>query len=172
MMFKGVAKGFTLVELILYIAASVVMLVGLTTTYSVVTLSRLKTEVVAEVEQQGAFVMQRISSQVMNAEGINSPIPGIPLTSLSLNVFDPGADPTTIALYPGGVMQLRRGTADLVPLTNNKVVVSNVAFYNLSRSGTPGTVRATFKLSYAGGGRKELTYERTFYVSANLRLGY
>ena len=57
-----------------------------------------------------------------------------------------------------------------IALTNSRIVASNLTFTNLSRAGTPGTIRIQFTLTHINpSGRNEYNYNKTFYGSASLR---
>lgn len=59
---------------------------------------------------------------------------------------------------------------DISDLINSRVTVSNLTFSNLSRPGTPGTVRIQFTLTHINPeGRQEYNFSKTFYDTATLR---
>jgi type II secretory pathway pseudopilin PulG len=69
-----------------------------------------------------------------------------------------------------GAMQVKEGTAAVVPLTNGKVELSNLSFKNLTRSGTPGVVQISFTISRLNpNNRNEYDYQKTFVGTAALR---
>lgn len=107
--------------------------------------SRVKNQTISEVEQQGNQVMQRITQAGRNATSIN-------FTS----AFDLSAG------------TIRENT---IALTNSRVVASNLTFQNLSRAGTPGTIRIQFTITHVNPqGQIEYDFSKTFYGSASLRL--
>jgi len=162
-------RGFTLVELLLYLAIASIML--FTTTLFLQTLleSRVKNQTITEVQAQGLQVMQIMTQTIRNAEAITSPVAGASALSLTLDVVQAGDDPTVFDLSSGTV-QIKEGAAAVVPLTNSRVTVSDLNFQNLSRSGTPGTIRISFTLTHINpSGRNEYNFSKTFYASASLR---
>lgn len=69
-----------------------------------------------------------------------------------------------------GAAQIKEGAAAAIPITNSKVLVSNLSFKNLSRPGTPGIVQISFTISRANpNGRNEYSYEKTFTTSVAVR---
>lgn len=162
-------EGFSLVEILLSIGIAALILVSLSFALSQVLESRVKQQVIAEVEQQGVQVIQLITQSIRNANSINSPSISTSDTTLSLNVVEAAADPTLFNLS-SGVIQIKEGTASPVALTAAPVTASDLTFSNLSQTGTPGTVRIQFTLTYSNpAGRQEYDYSKTFYASASIR---
>lgn len=66
-------------------------------------------------------------------------------------------------------LQIKEGSGIVVPLTNNKVMLSDLTFKNLSRSGTPGVVQVSFTVSRVNNsGKNEYDYQKTFTGTAAL----
>jgi len=146
--FKMSNKGFSLIELIIYISLVSVILLSITSFSFTLLNARSRNEVIAEVEQQGVLAMQKITQTVRNAEDINSV------------VFDAAND----------ALRITRNGGVPVDLTNSRVLVSDFSFDDLSRPGTPGLVRVQFTVSHKNPGAKALfEYSKTFYGSASLR---
>lgn len=162
-------KGFTLLELLLYIATSAAILLIISGFLSVLLRARIKNQTVADVESQGQAVMRVITQTIRNSALVNSPAQGASLTSLSLNTYTPISSPTIIDLS-AGTLRIKEGAAAEIPITNSRVVVSGVSFQNLSRTGSPGTIRVQFTLTRINlSGRSEYDYTKTFTSSASLR---
>lgn len=162
-------KGFTLIELLLYISISSIIL--LVSVFFLQTLleSRIKNQTIAEVEQQGVQTMQLITQTIRNADSIVSPGQGVSANLLSVNTYTGALNPTVFDLS-GGVIRIKEGAAAVVPLTNSRIAVSALSFFNLSRASTPGTIQIQFTLVYVNStGRNEYNYSKTFTGSATLR---
>lgn len=67
--------GFTLLELLLYVSISAVLLLSTVEFLDALLRSRVKNMVIAEVEQQGAQVLQQVTQAVRNSEAITTPAP-------------------------------------------------------------------------------------------------
>lgn len=163
-------RGFTLIELLLYIAiVSVVVFViaGLITS---VLQSRVKNQTVADVEQEGAYVMQLITQTVRNATAVNSPAIGASSASLSVNVTSAPSSPTVFD-SSAGVLRITEGAGSPVSLTSSHVTVSSLLFKNLSVAALPqGSIRISFTITHVNtSGRNEFTYSKTFTGAADLR---
>lgn len=137
-------KGFTLIELLLYVSIIGAIIFSVAGFLSLLMQSRVKNQTIAEVEQQGVQVMQIITQTGRNATDINFP-----------SAFD----------LSGGVIH-----ENTIALTNSRVDASALTFQNLSRAGTPGTIRIQFTLTHVNSsGRNEYDYTKTFYGTASLR---
>ncbi len=166
---SNVHRGFTLIELLLYLGLASVMMLTLAVFFSTMLSARVKNQAIAEVEQQGVQVLEIITQAIRNADAVNSPAVGASASVLSLDMFPVADDPTVFDLVSGAV-RITAGAGAAVALVNSRVTVSGLAFQNLSRSGTPGTIRITFTLSHVNPtGRNEYEYSKTFYGSASLR---
>jgi prepilin-type N-terminal cleavage/methylation domain-containing protein len=163
------SRGFTLIELLLYVSiSSIILLVSIFFLQTLLE-SRIKNQTIAEVEQQGLQIMQLITQTIRNSDSINSPALGVSATSLSVNTITGGLNPTVFDLS-GGVVRIKEGSAAVVPLTNSRITVSALSFFNLSRMGTPGSVRIQFTINYVNSvGRNEYSFTKTFISSATLR---
>jgi Tfp pilus assembly protein PilW len=161
--------GFTLVELLLYVGISSAILLATSIFLSVLLESRVKNQTISEVEQQGVQVMQLITQTVRNADLINIPTIGASGASLSVNNSLASTTPTVFDLS-GGVIRIKEGANVVINLTNSKVTVSNLSFFNLSRTSTPGVVKIIFTLSSVNpSGRNEYSFSKTFVGSAAIK---
>jgi len=163
------SRGFTLIELLLYVSiSSIILLVSIFFLQTLLE-SRIKNQTIAEVEQQGLQIMQLITQTIRNSDSINSPAQGASAASLSVNTYTGVLNPTVFDLSHG-VIRIKEGSAAVVSLTNSRITVSALSFFNLSRIGTPGTVRIQFTINYVNSvGRNEYSFTKTFTNSATLR---
>ncbi len=163
-------RGFTLLELLLYIAVSSVVLGVVASFYSTLITARIKHQTITEVEQQGEQALRLITQALRNAESITSPGGGSSGDTLVLDMYDSVDDPTTFDLSSGSMRACRGSGCTATAITGSTVTVSGVTFQNLSRASTPGVVRITFTLNRSTtSGRNEYDYSKTFYASASLR---
>jgi len=162
-------KGFTLIELVLYVGVTSIMLLVIVVFLANLLQSRIKNQTIAEVEQQGIQVMQIITQTTRNAENITAPLIGTSASSLTLDVLAGANDPTVFDLFEGTV-RIAEGNSSAVSLTNSRVVVSNLIFQNLSRADTSGIIRIQFTLTHINPeNRNEYNYQKIFIGSATLR---
>lgn len=156
------SRGFTLVELLLYVGIIGAVVLSMAGFLSLLMQSRVKNQTISEIEQQGIQVMQIITQTVRNAGNINSPTQGQTADSLSID--------STVFDLSTGTIRIAEGTSSPIFLTNSRVTASGLTFQNLSRTMTPGTIRIQFTLTHINPeGRQEYNYNKTFYGSATLR---
>lgn len=164
---KNQPKGFTLIELILYIGISSFILLSITLFATLMIQGRIKSEVINEVEQQGYQVMQLITQNIRNAKNINNPASGESETLLL--GMDGDTDPIQFILKDS-TLYIQEGGGEMIHLTNNQVEVSKLNFVNNSRSNTPGAIHIEFTLSHKNSSEKnEYHFQKTFKSSASLR---
>ena len=163
-------KGFSLVEIIVYIAL-VAMLLLVVSGFSISILDfNNKNKVVSEVEYQGLQTMQIITQYIRNADNITSPSQESSSdNSLTLEMLSGLSTPVVFTLNGGKIYINEAGGGDIV-INNSRVQITNLLFQNLSRTSTPGTIRVSFTLTYLNPVSKaELSYSKNFYASASLR---
>jgi type II secretory pathway pseudopilin PulG len=162
-------KGFTVLELILYVGISGIMLFIVSLFLATVLESRVKNQTVSEVNQAALVVTQIITQIIRNAVDINFPLAGTNATSASIGVFETNQNPTIID-EASGTIRITEGENPPVPLINSRVLVSNLLFQNLSRPNASSVIRIQFTLTHINPeGRNEYDYAETFYSSAGLR---
>lgn len=162
-------KGFTLIELLLYLMIAGILIASVGGFLFLILESKEKNRTILEVEEQGVQIMQIVTQVIRNSEGINSPSQGVSASSASFDTVDAGDDPTVLDVS-SGVFRITEGSGSAVALSNSNVTVSDVSFYNLSRTDTYGVVRVQFTVSRINPeGRSEYDYSKTFYGNASLR---
>ena len=139
-------KGFSLVETIIYVAIFSIFIAGTASFLNTMTSSRLNNQMVLEINDQGSSVMKTMTQSIRNANQVNSPT--ITNTALNLSLVTSLASTSpTVFSQGGGVLYMSEGAGSPVALTNNKVVVSDLTFSNLSRPDTPNIIKISFNLT-------------------------
>jgi prepilin-type N-terminal cleavage/methylation domain-containing protein len=161
--------GYTLIELLLYVAMIGILLSAVAYFFGSAADARIKNQTVGEVDTQGTYAMDYITQTVRNATSISTPAIATSGTSLTLVVPTASLSPTVFSLS-GNTLQVKEGTATAVPLTSSAVQVTAFSVKNLSRSGTSGIVQVSLTINRVNpGGRAEYDYSRTFTTSAGVR---
>ena len=161
-------KGFTLVELLLYVSVAAVILLAVVQLMSLLLESRIKNQAIAEVEQQGTQLLQLITQRIRNARVITAPAIGATTLVLSLTTDNVSTNPTVFDMVNGRMRISEAG--NLLEISSPWLEVSDISFSNATQAGTPGTVRVEFTISHANpDGRGEFEYERHFIGSASIR---
>jgi type II secretory pathway pseudopilin PulG len=163
------SAGFTLIELLLYVSVVGTLLIGVVIFAALGIDARVKNQSVSEVNQQGNFAIDYIDQTIRGSNSITAPVAGASGSSLTLVVPTGGLSPTIFDIS-AGVLRVKEGAAAVVPLTNNKVQVTNLTFTNLSRASTNGIMRVSITLSRVNpNNRNEYDFTKTFIASVTLR---
>ncbi len=158
-------KGFTLLEILLYIAILSTIILLISTFLTTMVSARIKMETVSEVNFQGFQIIKVISQKVKNTEEVLSPEKGMSSTSLILN---DGIKNTSIAIADD-VIYIQEEGGIAINLTSNNVLASNLSFQNLGGEFSPDSVRMSFKLERINNtGRSEYYFQRDFQSTVSL----
>jgi prepilin-type N-terminal cleavage/methylation domain-containing protein len=117
-------KGFTLIELILYVTIVTIMLSALVPFAWNIVGGSAKSSAQQEVSSQARLVSERIKYEIRNANSINSPAASASATILNIN--SPTA--TIIDLTAGKVRISTNGGTSYDNLNSADTVVSNLTF--------------------------------------------
>ena len=174
----NVGRGFTLVELLLYISVTTVLLISIVLFLQVLLETNIKNQTIAEVEGQGIQIMNILTDALYAASAVTTPATSTSSSTLELVYTDAGKNPVIIEKV-SSVLRITEGHAYPVPfegvasttaLSNSRVTVSSIRFDNLSASSTPGIIGIRFTLTHTNPeGRQEFDYGKTFYDSVVLR---
>jgi prepilin-type N-terminal cleavage/methylation domain-containing protein len=161
--------GYTLIELLLYVALIGVLLSAVVAFFGITADARIKNQTISEINDQGTYALDYIAQVARNATSISSPTVGASGTSLTLVVPTASLSPTTLSVT-NGILQVKEGTAAAVSLTSSEVKIDSLNVSNLSRSGTSGIIQVSLTLSRANPlNRNEYDYQRTFTTSVGIR---
>src|SRR3989338_8137444 len=89
-------RGFTLIEILLYMALSTILVVLIGGIGANVFSGFVKVKAAEELRYNTQFVTEKIRSLVSQAESISAPVAGESSTSLTLRMSDVSQDPTVI----------------------------------------------------------------------------
>lgn len=95
-------QGYTLIELLLYVAIVGVLLAAVTTFFGSTVDARVKNQTINEVNEQATQLMDSITQTVHNATSISSPAAGASGSSLTLVVPTGSLSPTVFDISGGG----------------------------------------------------------------------
>lgn len=144
------------------------LLMGVVSFFGVALEVRVKSQSIAEVDQQGAFIMDAITQTIRNASSVTAPAAAGNGATLTLVVPTGSLSPTVFGLS-GSTLQVTEGAAAAVALSSNDVQISGLSFKNLTRSGTPGVIQVGFTVARVNTtGRNTYDYQKTFTSSAEV----
>jgi prepilin-type N-terminal cleavage/methylation domain-containing protein len=165
-------NGFTLIEILIYVAIIGTAVTSLVFFAVSVSDSRNKNYVVQEVQANGRVAIDIISQRIRAATGVNigSSIfdsdPGV----LSLAMADGAKNPTIINLnQDDGVLQITEGLSEAAPVTSDKVKITNLIFTNLTPSGERENIKVEITLEYANAGDVEFAYSQEYRTAVSVR---
>ena len=136
-------RGFTLLEVVIYIALFSMLMSGvLVTVYQLLEAGRSNMSAVA-VQEEGTFVNRKISWALAGATDIEVPDP----KTLIITRPDLGAQSPIEIKEEDGMMKISRGGATAVPLTTSELEVSNTEI-TMSTGGAslPTSVRMEYEI--------------------------
>lgn len=162
-------QGFTLIEVLLYLAIASVMLFAVSGFVVMSLQSRSEGMVATEVEQQGEKIMQTITKSIRESSTITSPTANNSSPSLTITTTIPATNPTVYSLN-SGILMITEGASPAVGLNGSRVTISGLTFINTSKPTTSGSIKIQFTASYNGNiSRREYNYSKVFYGTASLR---
>lgn len=170
---RSAAKGFTLIETLIYIAV-IGLVVSSFVVFSVsVSQSGNKTFVTQEVHANARHALDIMSGRIRASTGVNTEAstfgsdPGV----LSLSMAASGSNPTVLSLSgDDGVLQITEGVGSAVALTSDEVKVTNLVFTNLTPTGARESIRIQMTVAYNNAGSDvEYSYSKSFQTAVSLR---
>lgn len=133
------------------------------------TASRLRHQMILEVNDQGFSVIKTITQTIRDGNQINSPTIYNSANNLSIATQQSATNPTVFS-ENNGVLYITEGSNAPIALTNSKVTASNLLFSNLSLPSTPDIIKISFTLkSSSTSVIVSDAYSLNFSGSANLR---
>ena len=164
-------RGFSLVEMLFYVAILSIALVAVMQTIIVVTRSYGTLRTAQRIEQEAAISMERIVREVRDASGIDGvgSVLGSHPGELLLDTTDVSGTPRTVEFYlDSGKLSLKENGVVTGLLTSPKVTISNLVFREITTTNSKGVkIEMTMQ---AGSGPSART--ETFYGTAVLRDSY
>jgi type II secretory pathway pseudopilin PulG len=157
-------KGFTYIELILYVAIVIIVLAALVPFAWNVIEGGVKSTTEQEVFSNAQYISERLKYEIRNASGINSVTP----TQISLSVASSSANPTVISLSSGN-LTITQGSGSAQLLNSQNTTISSLNFTNYTSADTKTkNIQFIFTLAakYAGAGLRQEYNESTIIEGA------
>lgn len=170
MKFNNQQNGFTLIEALVYIAlVSGILITATTFAWNIVN-SRTIAFTAQEVEQNGRFIMQKISQTFKEANKINAPLIGNSDNTIIVELDDAGSEIVTIT-QSGNNIQYQYNSDPVVELNSDLVNITNLQFSNLSTTnGSSRNIVVSFSISHVNpNNRPEWSYTQDYQTSIELR---
>lgn len=166
-MIHYVNRGFTYIELLIYMSIVTLMMTTLIPFAWNIIEGGAKSATQQEVISNARYISERLKYEIRNASGINS----VSATSISL-ISSGSANPTVIDLSEGDI-RIKQGTGDAVNLNSQDASISALTFTNYtSTSSATKHIQFVFTVNanYPGAGqRQEYNTSTTMEGSAEVR---
>ena len=155
--------------MILYVTICSVLLFSLSGLLSFLLDSRVRSQAINEVNQQGFQVMHLVSQAIRNGRSIQVPLQGTGSSTLSLTVSNVTDNPT-VFFISSSTMFISEGGRQKIALTNSRVIVSDLSFQNVSSSSSlEKIIRVSFVMEHSNPSKRgEYSFSKTFNGSAIL----
>jgi type II secretory pathway pseudopilin PulG len=171
-LFKKPKKGFTLVELILYIAITGLVASSLVLLTISVSKSKDKNYIMQEVNGNVRKALSVIQQTIRSATSTNAAAstfgsdPGV----ISLAMDEVSKNPTIINLSADdGVLQIKEGTSSTISITSSEVKITNFVLTDLSVSSTRENIRVQITAKYNNGGT-DVNYDYTLHATSTISM--
>lgn len=135
-------SGFTLIEVLIYIAVSSVMLVVVISFVRNILMIRNKITINSKVQQNARYVMARMVREIRYAEDLSV----VDQNTLQLFVQDADRNPLYFDLQDG-VLYMKEGLNDPVAITGNDVKVGEVLFEDRTTPNSADIVKITLTIT-------------------------
>lgn len=136
-------KGFTLIEVLIYIAVSSVLFITVISFVRNMLMVRNKVTILSKVQQNARYAMTRMVKEIRYAEDLIV----IDQNTLRLSVSDTSRDPVIFDLQ-GGILYMKEGTGDFYAITGNDVKVGSVLFEDRTTPNSANIVKITLTVSH------------------------
>ncbi len=166
-------RGFTLVEMLIYVGLCAVLMVGLVNAMLLLTDAYRTVKTARKMESSAITLMDRIIREARRSTGINAGAFDVPNGSVTLEAGSSTSPYLTFYLQDGRAYITDEG--DSSPLTDSDIVVESMVFsryplYNVQFATSSVLLRVDFTIN-SGSSTPNFT-TRSFYGSAILRGSY
>lgn len=141
-------NGFSIIELIIYLAIFSLLVLALSSVFWQVLQNNNRQLAITELMANANLISHQIGLAVKNAQGINQPAtPGQTTNQLSLATTSSSTNPTIFSLQDQKI-NLGEGANPSQPLTTDRIRVNNFTITNLTSSATStlGIIKLTINL--------------------------
>jgi Tfp pilus assembly protein PilE len=141
-------RGFTLVEVILYVGIVVGMLASAFVVSNNLLIAQQRNNVNGEVFDNAIFVMQRIAWALDDAETINLPLANATATTLSITKASSTENPYVFDTA-SSIVRLAVAGGSPVALISDRVLIDELTFRHVAPALGPESVRITLRVRNA-----------------------
>jgi type II secretory pathway pseudopilin PulG len=170
---KAAARGFTLLEMLLYLGFMSIVLVAATVLLAEFSVTaRVRTAAWQEVERNAHFALNRVAVEVREASSLN---PGDSVFDtnpgrLSLGLSDMTRNPT-VFYVDDGTLYVQQGSDTALALTSSKIDVKEFTIQDVSSSAIHRNYRLHLKIGYRSDMPEAASAEMTVETTAQIKTG-
>jgi prepilin-type N-terminal cleavage/methylation domain-containing protein len=163
-------KGFTLIELLLYLSVSAIIITIVSIFLATLNEIKVKNQVISTVEDQGMYISDVINATVRVAKKTITPnSSGASSLSLELEMVASTKSPTKLYVTDG-VLYIKEGASEPLAITDSRIAISELKFFNVTPSGATGHIWYSFKVkAQSQSNRYQYEYEKIFETGASVR---
>lgn len=151
-----VTGGFTLIELLIYVGLSSILIAIMSQLFLAVLSVRLESKHTTGVQQDGRFILTRLSHDIRRAQSAVAPLLGQTQSGLTLRVNENGVLQTYAYAVSGSDLMLTTGT-DSVKLNGTDSVVRVFSVQRSGNSDSLATAKDTFTIHLVMEGRSDVS---------------
>jgi len=145
---KKKQKGFSLIEIILYLGLLSIILTVLAVFFQEEIFLKAKINDKVEIVDNGQFALNKIVWYLKQAESLNAPAVSQSQNTLSLNLADSAQNPV-IFYVENNVLKIKIANNEPVALTNERVKVSEITFSNFAFANQEPIIQIKLQLASA-----------------------
>ena len=159
--------GFTLIEMIIYIAIIGLVVSGFLFFSVSIGSSGAKTRVASEVQENVRTALELMGKKIRAAESVIQPAKGASGSLLELNM--PPGVPDVVVQVVNGVLLLD-DTVDQIAVTTDEVRVEDLQFVNIGKSGERDSIRIFITIAFNNTGNDVLhTFSQSVETAVGIR---
>lgn len=166
-------RGFTLIELIIYLAIFAFIAVGFVSFSIALSNTKAKALVSSEVQSSARDALGLVTQRIKSANGVNvgASIFGTDPGLLSLSMASSTLNPTIIDLDQNdGRIRIKEGAQPPVYVTSGVVKITNFVFTNLTTLSSRENIRIEMTVEYINpSGDIEYQYLQSYRTAASVR---
>jgi len=149
MKFK-INSGFTLMEILVYIAIFSIIMAILTGFTIWITHSNIKIQVMRETLANVEGAMERMTYEIRNAQSIYAPTTTSTQLSLEISRYLPEGESSSYLDFflCGTQLCLKKEAQDPIALTSDKVEIKNLSFSQVTTGTSTGSIQINLKAEY------------------------
>lgn len=164
-------QGFTLIDLAIYSGLLGILLVILSEIFISIVQLQLSSSSQGAVEQNGAYILSRVTYDIRRASSISSPALGQTVATFSAVIDDSGTPVTYTYGIQNENLILSIGSSD-AQLNSSDARITDFSVKKISNSGQSGTAKDTVQVSFTVHSRGVVSAslkERQYQTTVSLR---